>query len=56
MSLWPKGEEEQMVQDMSWQWQNLTTAEVYQNWTIPFISIRWRGGVYNDTGFYTKMK
>jgi predicted acylesterase/phospholipase RssA len=48
VSMFPKGQEEAMVEFLSEAWLNLTTPDVYINWPIPYVEVRWKSGVYND--------
>ena len=48
VAMFPKGQEEAMVNFLSDEWLNLTTPEVFVNWPIPYVEVRWKSGVYND--------
>jgi predicted acylesterase/phospholipase RssA len=63
MSMFEKGDEKAMVDGLSDLWGNLHSKDIYQNWTIPYIPLRWRHGVYNNTallnlleGIFEEMK
>jgi predicted acylesterase/phospholipase RssA len=42
-----------MVNDLSMEWQNLTTSQVEVNWTHPAIDFRLYGAMYNDDPLFT---
>ena len=56
MALFDKGNEKAMVDGLSDLWGNLHSKDIYQNWTIPYLPLRWRHGVYNNTALLELME
>jgi predicted acylesterase/phospholipase RssA len=52
VSVFAKGDELNMVNWLSDLWHNLRTRDVYKNWPIPIIELRWKTGVFDDSPLF----
>ena len=55
VAMFPKGQEEEMVNFLSEEWLNLTTPDVFVNWPVPYVEVRWKSGVYDDRPLYNTL-